>query len=214
MTPQQEEQVQRAVRGVVGRFVSRQAPADRHDMSQEAWLIAVESLPHFEEGRGCSLEGYLRVAITRSLGAEVSRWLAVPSIHNRIELGRELQHRISVGPENPDDENSVLPQILWETVDPEQILAAKQGVRCRAGWGVRFQRTLDRVLEEFEPGQRRLIERQYGLNGQPTMKVEDLARQFHWPIRDVYRTSNQFRERVYRDLSMTILDQELKELFP
>ena len=216
MRPDEQPKVALVVDKVVGRFVARGAPADGEDMKQQAWQIAIESLPNFDPERG-SLEGYLWRAITLSLGNEVSRWLAVPSIPKKQKMGlaRTLQARVPLVQDREDGSPGVtVPEVLWDKTTPETAVLSHEWDRRRRGWTNRLRRALMSVLLEFRPWERRMIESQYGLDGRGPVRPETLAARHRVPLSRVYRVSDKFRDRVYRDLDINVLDRELEELFP
>ena len=113
----------------VRHLLARGAPADRDDLVQEGWRIALESLPRYNRQKG-ELGGYLWVAVRLCLTNAIARWVAAVTLP-QDQLGRAADFR---GWAIPD---------LGGPLTPEVELG-----RAQAGRNLRA--ALDAVLETMD----------------------------------------------------------------
>lgn len=195
------EDIEYAVGAAVGHYLSRRAPGDARDMRQEAWEIALAALRSFDPAYG-NLRGYVYVAVKRSLGSRISRWLSVTSIHGDALAGRTQQTRVPVKEEH---------RVTRHT--PEAYLLERERLGERLRWGVRFRQALLRALRSFEPWELEVVDRLFGLDGNDGgRQPAEVAEAMGVDVREVYRVAGRVKSELSSSIALYGLGRALRAI--
>lgn len=218
IAPEMLEDIDKGVEAAVAHYRRRRAPGDQGDMRQEAWEIALVAARTYDPGVSGNLSGYIYVAVRRSLGARISNWLSVPSVHGDMALARQNQTRVRLDGDSMTSQAAdgsstrSVPADLVDRWTPEDALLERRRLGERGRWAIRFRRMVLGAMSGWSSREVEVIERLHGLDGGPPASAAAVASAMAIDVKEVYRLTDRFKKEISCNLGLYGLGKQLKEI--